>query len=109
MNVISKQRRIVDYRNLTPALIEALEQRYNGEYESSMIRFRNAQGDLISAVPIETEDTIYLVKMSVQLRQKLEELAAQESDDDSSDDDEDSEDNLKWDGDSFDQADDDQD
>lgn len=88
MNVISKQRRIVDYRNLSDELLELLEAQYHGDYSTSTIRFRNAQGDLVSAVPIETEDSIYLVKMSVQLRRKLEELAAAQEDDDEDDDEE---------------------
>lgn len=96
MNASIKQRRIVDYRNLSSELLDLLDAKYQGDYSADTIRFRNAQGDLITAVPVETEDTVYLVKTSVQLRRKLEELAAAQEFD-SQDDEEDDEDTpLRW-------------
>ncbi len=95
MSISNKLRKIVDFKNLTPELMEALEDRYGGDYEAETIRFRNAQGDLISAVPIETESTVYLVKMSVHLKNKLEELAAAQEDDDDEEEDDMDEESIK--------------
>ena len=44
----------------------------DGYDDSDIIRFRNAKNELIEAVEVRTEDTIYLVKVSMKLADRIE-------------------------------------
>ena len=44
----------------------------DGYEDTDIIRFRNAQNELIEAVEVRTEDTIYLVKVSTKLASRME-------------------------------------
>lgn len=92
---MEKKRRIVDYSNVPEEIVNKLGELYPNGYENNIIKFPNAKGELISAVRVETDDTIYLVKVSSQLKQMFDDLDIDEIDlsneetDDSSDDEED--------------------
>ena len=74
------KRIIVDYSKLTNEILNLLVERFPDGYDdSNIIRFRNAQNELIEAVEVRTEDTIYLVKVSTKLASRLENF---EDDDD---------------------------
>lgn len=84
------QRKIVDYAKLTAEILELLVEKFpDGYNDSDIITFRNAKGEVIDAVEVRTEDTVYLVKIGVRLVQAMEEYADEEddSDEDLSDDD----------------------
>ncbi len=67
------KRIIVDYSKLTNEILNLLVERFPDGYDdSNIIRFRNAQNELIEAVEVRTEDTIYLVKVSTKLASRLE-------------------------------------
>jgi hypothetical protein len=67
------KRIIVDYNKLTNEILTLLLERFPDGYDDShIIRFRNAQNELIEAVEVRTEDTIYLVKVSTKLASRLE-------------------------------------
>lgn len=67
------KRIIVDYNKLTNEILSLLLERFPDGYDDShIIRFRNAQNELIEAVEVRTEDTIYLVKVSTKLASRLE-------------------------------------
>jgi DNA-directed RNA polymerase subunit delta len=44
----------------------------DGYDDSNIVRFRNAKNELIEAVEVRTEDTIYLVKVSTKLADRIE-------------------------------------
>ncbi|MBS7786637.1 DNA primase [Flavobacterium sp. CYK-55] len=74
------KRIIVDYSKLTNEILNLLMEKFPDGYDdSNIIRFRNAQNELIEAVEVRTEDTIYLVKVSTKLASRLEKF---EEDDD---------------------------
>jgi DNA-directed RNA polymerase subunit delta len=74
------RRIIVDYAKLTNDILSMLVEKFHDGYEDSdIIRFRNAQNELIEAVEVRTEDTIYLVKVSKKLATRIENF---EEDDD---------------------------
>jgi hypothetical protein len=74
------RRIIVDYAKLTNDILSMLVEKFPDGYEDSdIIRFRNAQNELIEAVEVRTEDTIYLVKVSKKLATRIENF---EEDDD---------------------------
>lgn len=79
------KRIIVDYSKLTNEILNLLVERFPDGYDdSNIIRFRNAQNELIEAVEVRTEDTIYLVKVSTKLASRLENF--EDEDDDLGDD-----------------------
>ena len=98
------KRVIVDYAKLTNEILNLLVERFPDGYDdSNIIRFRNAKNELIEAVEVRTDDTIYLVKVSTKLADRIENydeddeieieaIAADislDDDDDTSDDDDD--------------------
>jgi DNA-directed RNA polymerase subunit delta len=100
------KRVIVDYAKLTNEILNLLVERFPDGYDDSdIIRFRNAKNELIEAVEVRTEDTIYLVKVSTKLADRIENydedddidgvdvpISGLELDDDSLDDDDDDDD-----------------
>ena len=120
------RRVIVDYAKLTGDILNLLVDKFPEGYDDSdIIRFRNAQNELIEAVEVRTEDTIYLVKVSTKLASRMEKfdedddldsviepiipIAGIDEDEDASDDDDIEEDLLKDKGGSDDGDDDDDD
>lgn len=69
------KRVIVDYKNISPELLKTLSYMYPDGYEDAdSIRFTNSKGEIIKALEVRTTDVIYLVKISVQLQETLEEM-----------------------------------
>lgn len=67
------KRIIVDYAKLTGDILNLLVDKFPDGYDDTdIIRFRNAQNELIEAVEVRTEDTIYLVKVSTKLASRME-------------------------------------
>ena len=67
-------RKIIDYQQLnTDILILLVEKFPIGYDDDDIISFRNAKNELIEAVEVRTEDTIYLVKIGVKLVKAIEE------------------------------------
>ena len=67
------KRIIVDYSKLTNQILNLLVERFPDGYDdSNIVRFRNQHNELIEAVEVRTEDTIYLVKVSTKLASRLE-------------------------------------
>jgi hypothetical protein len=61
-------RRLVDYRKLDNTLAKLLIDSYPYGYgDEDIIVFKNVTGEIIEAVEIRTEDTLYLVKISKSL------------------------------------------
>ena len=118
------KRVIVDYAKLTNEILTLLVERFPDGYDdSNIIRFKNAKNETIEAVEVRTEDTIYLVKVSTKLADRIEnfdedididEVAApikglKIDDDDAIDDDDDDDDKIKDSDDTVDGEDDDDD
>ena len=103
------KRVIVDYAKLTNEILNLLVEKFPDGYDdSNIVRFRNAKNELIEAVEVRTEDTIYLVKVSTKLADRIENYDEDDEidsvvepisgieldDDDAIDDDDDDDDNL---------------
>ena len=79
-------RKIVDYKKLTEDILNLLVEKFPDGYdETDIISFRNAQNEIIEAVEVRTDDTIYLVKVGKRLVQAMEDFG--DDDADSGDDD----------------------
>ncbi|MFC4634914.1 hypothetical protein ACFO3O_13420 [Dokdonia ponticola] len=67
------KRVIVDFKKLTPEILALVVQKYPDGYDDAdIIKFRNANYDLIEAIEIITDDTKYLVKVSAKLEKVME-------------------------------------
>lgn len=67
------KRVIVDYAKLTNEILTLLVEKFPDGYdETDIIRFKNAKNETIEAVEVRTEDTIYLVKVSTKLADRIE-------------------------------------
>jgi DNA-directed RNA polymerase subunit delta len=67
------KRVIVDYAKLTNEILTLLVEKFPDGYDDSdIIRFKNAKNETIEAVEVRTEDTIFLVKVSTKLSDRIE-------------------------------------
>lgn len=61
---MSKLRVIKDYDKLDLSIKEQIKLTYPEGFMQHLITFSNREGRLVSALPFETEDKIYLVRMN---------------------------------------------
>lgn len=77
------KRVIVDFKKLTDEILNLLVEKYpDGYNDSDIITFRNASGELIEAVEVKTDETDYLVKVSIKLAESMENFTDDDDDDD---------------------------
>lgn len=75
------KRAIVDYKKLTPEILDLLIAKYpDGYNDKDIISFRNAKNELIEAVEVRTDEVIYLVKVSSKLVSHMEQYMDDDSD-----------------------------
>ena len=78
---MEKQRLIVDYKNITAEQLQILTDKYPEGFDpDDMIVYKNSEGKTVRTIPLETETTKYLFKISVELERKA--AAFLEEDDD---------------------------
>jgi DNA-directed RNA polymerase subunit delta len=66
------KRIIVDYAKLTNEILTLLVDKFPDGYDDSdIIRFKNHKNESIEAVEVKTEDTIFLVKISTKLSDRI--------------------------------------
>jgi DNA-directed RNA polymerase subunit delta len=66
------KRIIVDYSKLTNEILNLLVEKFPDGYDDSdIIRFKNAKNETIEAVEVRTMDTIFLVKISTKLSDRI--------------------------------------
>ncbi len=62
----NKPRIIKDFAKLSPEIQEQIKLVYPEGFSQHLIRFTNKEGLYVSALPFETDEAYYLVKMTVQ-------------------------------------------
>ncbi len=67
----SKPRIIKDYDKLDPEIQERIKLEYPSGYSENLVYFTNKEGKRVSALPFETEDKYYLVRMTVYEAEQL--------------------------------------
>lgn len=81
------KRVIVDYAKLTNEILTLLVEKFPDGYDDSdIVRFKNAKNETIEAVEVRTEDTIYLVKVSMKLADRIENFDDEDDDIDAGED-----------------------
>jgi hypothetical protein len=61
----NKPRVVKDYEKLDLAIQEQIKLAYPLGFSTSLIKFKNREGNMVSALPFEAEDKYYLVRMTV--------------------------------------------
>ena len=79
----AKKRLVTSFNNLAPELQEAVKAAYPLGYTDFMMRIEKPNGDFFFAIPFETEEISYLVKIDV----KIDDMSGEEEDKDYYDDD----------------------
>ena len=76
------RRIIIDYKKLTPDILNLLVTKFPDGYgDNDIIVFDNHKNETIEAVQVETLDTIYLVKIGSKLRYSMVNHESLEDDD----------------------------
>ncbi|MBN2486400.1 MAG: hypothetical protein JXB34_10545 [Bacteroidales bacterium] len=60
---MGKKKIIKKFEQLTPELLKLIKETYPDGYEENLIVFQTPNGELSSALPLETEDVSYLIRM----------------------------------------------
>ncbi len=80
------KRIIVDYKKLTNEILKLISERYpDGYNDKDIIVFRNKDNEIIEAIEVKTEDTVYLVKVGKKLADTLEDFLNQDDEIDGGD------------------------
>ncbi|MBQ8307670.1 MAG: hypothetical protein IJX56_02565 [Alistipes sp.] len=65
--ITRKKNLVTSFHNLTPELQEAVKAAYPAGFSEVMMRVEKPNGDFFYAVPFETEEVAYLVKIDVKI------------------------------------------
>lgn len=69
----------MDYNKLTPEILNLLVEKFPDGYGiRDVIKFTNPKGKYVEAVEVSTEDTMYLVKISDELVDSMENYEEEE-------------------------------
>ncbi len=60
---MGKKRIIKSYEQLSEDMVEKLKEKYPDGYEDRTITFTNPRGEIEVAIPFETEEIYYLIKL----------------------------------------------
>ena len=69
----NKKRSVVSFANLSPELQEEVKKLYPYGFTEAMMRIDTPNGDFFYAVPFETDEVMYLVKINVKIDDHIEE------------------------------------
>ncbi|MFR9504333.1 MAG: hypothetical protein SNH73_07815 [Rikenellaceae bacterium] len=64
---VVKKRLVTSYQNLTPEIQAQVKEMYPLGFTDAMMRIDKPNGDFFYAVPFETEEIFYLVKIDVKI------------------------------------------
>lgn len=71
MAAAPKKRVVKDYDALPEDILRLVKMKYPGGYEMSLLSYTDAKGNKVSALPFETDDTYYLIRMTIQDARRL--------------------------------------
>lgn len=66
-----KPRVVKDYAKIDKQVKQQIKLFYPEGFEEHLIKFKNKEGNTVSALPFETEDRYYLVRMTVNQAQEI--------------------------------------
>jgi hypothetical protein len=62
---LAKKRVVKDYNALTEEIVRLVKNKYPSGYAESLVTYNDKEGKKVSALPFETDDTYYLIRMTV--------------------------------------------
>lgn len=62
---MAKKRVVKDYHALSEDIIRLVKNKYPSGYAESLVSYNDKEGKKVSALPFETDDTYYLIRMTV--------------------------------------------
>jgi DNA-directed RNA polymerase subunit delta len=62
---LAKKRVVKDYDALPEEIIRQIKQKYPTGYADHLVSYNDKEGKKVSALPFETDDTYYLIRMTV--------------------------------------------
>lgn len=68
---MEKKKVVIDFTKLSDELVTLFEETYPTGVAGKTIRFPNAKGEIVSAVRMENDDTIFLVKIASRPKEVL--------------------------------------
>ncbi|PWH86493.1 hypothetical protein [Brumimicrobium oceani] len=71
MSSSSKPRVVKDYAKLDKQVKQQIKLNYPEGFEGHLIKFKNKDGNTVSALPFETSDYYYLIRMTVSQAQEI--------------------------------------
>jgi hypothetical protein len=74
---MNKPRIIKDYEKLNEEILGLIKLEYPYGFDRKLIQFKNGKGKYISALPFETDDYYYLIRMT---RQEAREIIGEDDD-----------------------------
>ena len=86
---------IKDVKSVDEALMALLVREYPEGFEGETEFFTNAKGERVECVPLETEDSKYLIKLSASLEKQVEAFDLEEFENESDSNSFDADDNLE--------------
>ena len=86
---------IKDVKSVDEMLMALLAREYPDGFDGETEFFTNAKGERVECVPLETEDTKYLIKLSASLEKQVEAFELEEFENDSDSDSFNEDDNLE--------------
>lgn len=67
---MTKRRAITSLEKLAPEMLKKLYELYPGGWSDHIKRINKPNGDFFHGIPLETDDTVYLVKVPVKVDSK---------------------------------------
>jgi len=67
----NKLRVIKDFEKLDKEIVEQIKLTHSEGFSQHLIQFTNREGKLVSALPFETDEKIYLIRMTTQEAQSI--------------------------------------
>lgn len=67
----NKPRVVKKYEKLDKGVKQLIKLNYPEGFEEHLIKFKNKEGNIVSALPFETDDHYYLVKMTITQAQEI--------------------------------------
>ena len=68
---MSKPRLVKDYNKIDESVIQQIKLKYPEGFENHLVKFKNKDGNIVSALPFETDEVYYLVRMTVLQAQEI--------------------------------------
>jgi hypothetical protein len=73
-NTAGKKKLVVNYKNLSPEVLEQLREKYPKGYSDALIKVDKGNGQFFYGVTLDTPEADYLIKVDVKIDSEPEEI-----------------------------------